>query len=263
MNQLYVFYRLNKEINDKKNKFSMNRFIKDMVKESMIINPGVDMTIEEEIRNLDDCFMRLKNKNWIITENDEFMINHKNRGVKDMLDKMESIEKEMNEKIVFDWNEDKEDKEDKGDDYFKKLYDMIHHEFSHLSLVLEKREESWKKSLKRQKLSNMDEEESIAGKEEEDEEEEEEEDEYEKVKSSDGKTEYIVNMSRWTCNCPGFMYSRYDPPQCKHVYQVYIEKNKGKTDTSEFEKILKEMGTKTKKKKNNYLYNFSMMDEVE
>ena len=114
MNQLYVFYRLNKEINDKKNKFSMNRFIKDMVKESMIINPGIDMTIEEEIKNIDDCFMRLKEKNWIITENDEFMINQKNRGVKDMLNRMESIEKEMNEKIVFDWNEENEENDDAG-----------------------------------------------------------------------------------------------------------------------------------------------------
>ncbi len=122
MNQLYVFYRLNKEINDKKDKFSMNRFIKDIVKESMIINPGVDMTIEEEIKNLDDCFIKLKNKNWIIMENDEFMINQKNRGVKDILDRMESIEKEMSERFVFDWNDDKEDKEDKGDDYLKKLY---------------------------------------------------------------------------------------------------------------------------------------------
>jgi hypothetical protein len=243
MNQLYVFYRLNKEINDKKDKFSMNRFIKDIVKESMIINPGVEMTIDEEIRILDDCFMKLKNKNWIIMENKEFIINKKNRGVKEILDKMEIIEKDMNERIDFNWYE----KDNKGEtddmEYLKNMYNMIQNEFSNLSLKIEQRDNKIEEWIKRQKSSNMEIEEK-EGNEENEESSDEETDEYEIVKSSDKKKEYKVNVSRWTCNCPGFMYSRYNPPQCKHVYQVYIEKNKGKTDTSEFEKILQEMENK-------------------
>jgi hypothetical protein len=233
MNQLYIFYRLNKEINDRKDKFSMKIFFKDMVKETMIINPGVDMTIEEEILNVEECLIKLTNKNWIIQENDEFMVNKKNRGVKEILEKMENIERELKERLDIEWTEEevmsgdgvlKEEKE-----YMKNMYDMIHQEFC---LMKKEREK-----LDRQKRSYME-------MEEEEESSDEENDEYEKVKSSDGRKEYMVNMSRWTCSCPGFMYSLYDPPQCKHVYQVYIKKNKGKTDTTEYEERLNKMVNK-------------------
>ncbi len=234
MNQLYVFYRLNKEINDRKDKFSIQRFLIDIVKETMIINPGVDMTVEEEIRNVEECLIKLTNKNWIIRENDEYMVNENNRGVKEILEKMESIENELKGTFDIEWKEEevmsggvlKEEKE-----YMKKIYDMIHQEFCQMK----KEREEWE----REKSSYM-----YMEEEEEEESSDEGEDEYEKIKSSDGSTEYVVNMSRWTCNCPGFKYSLYDPPQCKHVYQVYIQKNNGKTDTTEFEEILRRMVSK-------------------
>ena len=71
-------------------------------------------------------------------------------------------------------------------------------------------------------------EEITSGEEAEDEEEEEdnseEDDKYEIVMSSDGKKEYRVNMTRWTCTCPAFKFSRYEEPRCKHVYDVYKKK---------------------------------------
>lgn len=60
---------------------------------------------------------------------------------------------------------------------------------------------------------------------EEEETESEEEDEIVKVKSSNGKEIYEVNVSRWTCSCPSFQYSRYQEPTCKHVWKVYHERN--------------------------------------
>lgn len=50
-------------------------------------------------------------------------------------------------------------------------------------------------------------------------------DEIIKMKSSDGSKTYLVNVSRWTCNCPSFQYSRYEEPTCKHVWKVYHERN--------------------------------------
>ena len=50
-------------------------------------------------------------------------------------------------------------------------------------------------------------------------------DEIIKIKSSDGSKTYLLNVSRWTCNCPSFQYSRYEEPTCKHVWKVYHERN--------------------------------------
>lgn len=60
---------------------------------------------------------------------------------------------------------------------------------------------------------------------EEEESDSEEEDEIVKVKSSNGKEVYEVNVSRWTCSCPGFQYSRFQEPTCKHIWKVYHERN--------------------------------------
>lgn len=53
-----------------------------------------------------------------------------------------------------------------------------------------------------------------------------EEDEIIQIKSSDGSTTYQVNVSRWTCSCPSFQYSRYEEPTCKHVWKVFEERKK-------------------------------------
>ncbi len=51
-------------------------------------------------------------------------------------------------------------------------------------------------------------------------------DEIIKIKSSDGSKTYFVNVSRWTCSCPSFQYSRYEEPTCKHVWKVFEERKK-------------------------------------
>ncbi len=81
-----------------------------------------------------------------------------------------------------------------------------------------------------------------------------------KIKSQNTDQTYIVDKSYRTCTCQGFIYSRYEPKNCKHV-----EKHCGKIDY-----VLKERKKSIRKKKsiqieeplnkkykdNNYNYNY-------
>lgn len=241
MNQLYIFYQFHKELKKYGKKFNVERFIKEIVKERLVINPGIDLTVEEETAEIEYCIEKLIHKGWILVENNEYMVNQNNRGVNDILKRIDVLEKELE-------IEEKEEKEEENQEsilkeekeYMKKMYEMIHEEF------LKMKEERFKLRKEYKNKYQME----IEG--EEEEESDEDLDDFVMVKSSNGQTEYKVNTSRWTCSCPSFTYSLYDPPQCKHVYQVYIDQNKDKTDVSEFQETLNRM-TKTINGKGTYL----------
>lgn len=230
MNQLYIFYQFHKELKKYGKKFNVERFIKEIVKERLVINPGIDLTVEEETSEIEFCIEKLIHKGWILVENNEYMVNQNNRGVNDILKRIDVLEKELEIEEKEEENQESILKEEK--EYMKKMYEMIHEEF------LKMKEERFKLRKEYKNKYQME----IEGEEKEEEEESDEDfDDFVMVKSSDGKTEYKVNTSRWTCSCPSFTYSLYDPPQCKHVYQVYIEQNKDKTDVSKYEEILTQM----------------------